>query len=580
MPLQIYYQISAPHPATHYLEVKMHISLWDQDVLDLKLPVWTPGSYLVREYARHLEQFQVNGGLTWRKMSKNHWQIQTPGIDSITVQYQVYANELSVRTNHVDEQHIYINGAATFLYIPRWRPLSSELEIIPPHTDWQITTALEPFGANRFLALDYDTLVDSPIEIGTHRIYEFTVQDIPHQLAVWGKLNCDVDKLTQDITKIIEIEAKLFGDLPYDNYLFLLHLTTQGYGGLEHKNCCSLIYSEKGISSLEKYQRFLNLVAHEFFHLWNVKRIKPVEFIPYDYDQENYTESLWFCEGTTSYYDLVIPWRAGIYDAKQFLKLLGEEITRYYQTPGREVQTLSEASFDAWIKYYRRDGNSPNSQISYYLKGALVTFLLDLKIRKKYQNQNSFDDVMRKMWQDFGREEVGFSPTQLYETIEAVLAEDLAEFWQNYINGLTPLPLAETLHDFGLELQEIPGKIPFLGIIVEPGRCVVKHVLRHSPAWRAGIEVGDEIVALNAQRVKPENWSELLGDVRPNSGLDGESSLSLTVYRGNRVLCYDELTLGEPVPERYQIQPMAQPTPAQQALGTGWLGTLAFCHQT
>ncbi len=573
MPLPICYQISAPHPATHYLEVKIHINLWDQDVLDLKLPVWTPGSYLVREYARHLEQFQVSGGLPWRKISKNHWQISTPGIQSISVQYQVYANDLSVRTNHVDEQHIYINGAATFLYIPRWRSLSSELEIIPPHADWQITTALEPCGNHRFLALDYDTLVDSPIEIGTHTIYEFAVRDIPHRLAVWGKLNSDVEQLQQDLIKIIETEAELFGGLPYDNYLFILHLTTQSYGGLEHKNCCSLIYSQQGMGSRPKYQRFLNLVAHEFFHLWNVKRIKPAEFIPFDYDQENYTESLWFCEGTTSYYDLVIPWRAGIYDARQFLKLLGEEITRYYQTPGREVQSLSEASFDAWIKYYRRDGNSPNSQISYYLKGALVTLLLDLKIRKKYQNRRSFDDVMQKMWQNFGQEEVGFTPTQLYATIQAVLAEDLTEFWQSYVTGLTPLPLGEALTDFGLELQQIAGKTPFIGIILEANCNVVKQVVRHSPAWWVGIDPGDEIVALGGQRLKREQWLEQLQAIAP-----GET-VELSLFRRDELRHYS-LRLAQPQPEGYQVEVMTQPTPAQQALGTGWLGTLAFCQQT
>ncbi len=551
----------------------MQINSWDQDVLDLKLPVWTPGSYLVREYARHLEQFQVLGGLTWQKLSKNHWQIQTPGIDTITVQYQLYANELSVRTNHVDAEHIYLNGAATFLYIPRWRHLPSQVAIIPPYPDWQVTTALELCGNNRFLALDYDTLVDSPIEIGCHQVYEFNVQKIPHRLAVWGKLNCDVEQLQNDLIKIIETEAELFGTLPYDNYLFLLHLTTQGYGGLEHKNCCSLIYSQKDMGVPAKYQRFLNLVAHEFFHLWNVKRLKPAEFIPFDYDQENYTPSLWFCEGTTSYYDLVIPWRAGIYDAKQFLKLLAEEITRYYQTPGREVQSLSEASFDAWIKYYRRDANSPNSQISYYLKGALVTLLLDLQIRKKYQNQRSFDDVMQKMWQSFGQQEIGFTPAQLYETIQAVLDEDLTDFWHNYITGLTPLPLADTLRDFGLELRPIPGKTPFLGIILEANRNVVKQVVRHSPAWWVGIDPGDEMVALGGRRVKREQWSEQLQEFAV-----GET-VELAIFRQDQLRSYP-VTLAAPQPEGYQLEAMAQPSPTQQALGTGWLGNLAFCPQT
>lgn len=264
MPSPICYQISVPHPATHYVQITLHIQGWDQDELDLKLPVWTPGSYLVREYARHLEQFSVSGGLSWEKVSKNHWRIQTAGVHQITVQYHIYANELSVRTNHVNEEHLYLNGAATFLSIPSWRHLPSEVEIILPYADWQVTTTLTPLGNQRFLARDYDTLVDNPIEAGRQAVYEFRVQNIPHRLAVAGQLNRDVHQLIQDITKIIEATAKLFGTLPYDQYLFLLHLTTQGYGGLEHQNCCSLIYSEKGMGNPEQYQKFLNLIAHEF----------------------------------------------------------------------------------------------------------------------------------------------------------------------------------------------------------------------------------------------------------------------------------------------------------------------------
>ncbi len=573
MSAPICYRISAPSPATHYVQVILQIHGWDQEVLDLKLPVWTPGSYLVREYARHLEQFSVRGGLSWQKVSKNHWQIHTPGVNQITVEYQIYANELSVRTNHVNEEHLYLNGAATFLAIPNWRHLPSEVEMILPYADWRVTTTLEPLGHQRFLARDYDTLVDNPIEAGRQAVYEFTVQDIPHRLAVWGQLNCDANRLIQDIIKIIEATAQLFGPLPYDQYLFLLHLTTQGYGGLEHQNCCSLIYSEKGMGNPEQYQKFLNLIAHEFFHLWNVKRIKPAEFVPFDYDRENYTTSLWFCEGTTSYYDLVMPWRAGIYDAKEFLKLLGEEISRYYQTPGRDVQSLSEASFDAWIKYYRRDANSYNSQISYYLKGALVTLILDLKIRRKYQNQRSFDDVMQKMWQKFGQTEIGFTPTELSEIMTTVLAEDLTDFWQNYIHGLTPLPLAETLEDFGLELQEIPGKIPFLGITLEPGRCVVKQVLRHSPAWWVGIDPGDELIAVSGRRVRPEHWPELLQEFAPGQ------TVQLSLCRWEQIRNYNVI-LADPQPERFAVAPMAKPTPTQQELRTGWLGNLAFCPET
>ncbi|MCS7293242.1 MAG: M61 family metallopeptidase [Gloeomargarita sp. SKYBB_i_bin120] len=569
MTLRIRYRISAPYPATHYVHIQMNVDGWNQDTLDLRLPVWTPGSYLVREYAKHLENFRVNHGLPWRKVSKNHWRIQTAGVSDIEVHYDLYANDLSVRTNHVDDTHLYLNGAATFLFIPDARHLPCEITIEPPYPDWRVSTALEPLGDYCFRALDYDMLVDSPIEVGQQAIYPFTVRGIAHELAVWGTLPVDAQPLLQDISKIVETAANIFGGLPYQQYLFLLHLPMQGYGGLEHANCCSLLYSRRQLTRPEGYQRFLNLVAHEFFHLWNVKRIKPAELVPFDYDQENYTTSLWFCEGVTSYYDLVIPWRAGLYDAKRFLELLSEEITRYYQTPGRDVQSLTEASFDAWIKYYRRDANSVNSQVSYYLKGALVTLLLDLRIRQHHQNQRSFDDVLQKMWREFGAGQMGFTPAQLYQVIQAVAGQDLRDFWRDYIEGVAPLPLAEALADFGLALQAVPGKAPFTGIALEAGRTTVKQVLRHSPAWWAGIDAGDELVAVNGQQVRPETWPELLNQWRP-----GET-VTVTLVRREELRQYP-VTLQAPAPERYQIRPLDNATDGQRSLGLGWLGAAGF----
>ncbi|MEN9250070.1 MAG: PDZ domain-containing protein [Gloeomargarita sp. GXS_bins_116] len=569
MTLAIRYHITAPHPATHYVHIELTVRGWQQDILELSLPVWTPGSYLVREYAKHLENFRVAGGLPWRKVSKNRWQIQTQGLDPIRVYYDLYANDLSVRTNHVDATHLYLNGAATFLSVPAARDVPHEVVLALPHPDWRISTVLPALGPGHFRAPNYDALVDSPIEAGRQAIYPFTVRGIPHELAVWGPLPVEAPRVLQDITRIIEAEAELFGGLPYDRYLFLLHLPLQGYGGLEHKNCCSLLYSRRQLTRPEGYQRFLNLVAHEFFHLWNGKRIQPAEFIPLDYDRENYTTSLWFCEGTTSYYDLVMPWRAGLYDAKRFLELLSEEITRYFQTPGRETQSLAEASFDAWIKYYRREANSINSQVSYYLKGALVTLLLDLRIRWRHDNRRSFDDVMRKMWREFGQTGQGFTPEQLFQVIQAVAGEDLGDCWREAIEGTAPLPLAETLAAFGLELQAVPGQVPYSGLVLETGRTRVKYVLKHSPAWWAGLDPGDELVAVNNQQVRGETGGDWWQSWRP-----GETVTITYLRREELHQC--TLTLQDPQPERYRLQPLTQPTAEQRRLGVGWLGAALF----
>jgi len=433
---RIFYQVSMSQPTSHLFEVTLTIDNWQENQLDLKMPVWTPGSYLVREYSRNLQDFTAQNNqnktrLIFQKVSKNHWQIEIEHATSITIFYRIYAHELSVRTNHLDDSHGYFNGAALFLYIPGLELLPSVLEIIPPQANWKVTTPLESLEGkkNTFLVPDFDTLVDSPVEVGTHQCYEFQVRKKIHRLAVWGKGNIDAEKVIRDMEKIIEVEADLYGGLPYDNYVFLLHLSNNGFGGLEHKNSCTLNYSRFGFRDSEKYNRFIQLVAHEFFHLWNVKRIRPKALEKFDYEQENYTPSLWFSEGTTSYYDLLIPLWAGLYNSKIFLDNLGKEITRFLVTPGREVQPLAESSFDAWIKLYRRDTNSDNSQMSYYLKGELVSLLLDLLIRDHTQNQRSLDDVMRQMWEKFGKTEIGFTENQLKEVIESVADSDLTDFF-------------------------------------------------------------------------------------------------------------------------------------------------------
>ncbi|MEB3311374.1 MAG: M61 family metallopeptidase, partial [Snowella sp.] len=523
----ITYQVAMPQPTSHLFEVTLQIENWQEKYLDLKMPVWTPGSYLVREYARHLQDFiakdqETGEKLSFEKRSKNHWQIETKETQHISVSYRIFAYELSVRTNHLDDSHGYFNGAALFCFIPGYESTPILLEIIPPKSDWQVATALEKVEGktNTFWVPDFDTLVDSPVEVGTHQYYEFQIRGKSHQLAIWGTGNLDPSKLLKDIEKVIEVEGNLFNGLPYDNYLFLLHLSNNGFGGLEHKNSCTLNYSRFGFRDTDKYNRFIQLVAHEFFHLWNIKRIRPKALEIFDYEQENYTPSLWFSEGTTSYYDLLIPLRAGIYNSKTFLTNLSKEITRFLLTPGRNVQPLAESSFDAWIKLYRRDANSDNSQMSYYLKGELVSLLLDLLIRDRFQNQRSLDDVMRLMWEKFGQSEIGFTPEQLKEVIESVAEVDLMDFFQTYLEETTEIPFNDYLNRFGLKLQPVieGNTTPYTGMRVqsEQGKEVVKFVAMGSPAQKAGISPEDELLAIDGIKVTAEQLNERLKDYQAN----------------------------------------------------------------
>lgn len=569
----LHYTVALPQPANHLFEVSFEIQGWSKDVLDLKFPVWTPGSYLVREYARHLQGFTALDGqrqpLPWHKVGKNHWQVTAQGHSTLTIQYRIFANELTVRTNHLDITHGYFNPAAMFFRVPGWQDQAIAITILPP-PNWHVSTPLTATSQpNTFIAATFDELVDSPFEIGTHTLYDFEVLGKPHQFAIWGEEeNINIERLLADTQKIVETEAAIFEGLPYDRYLFLLHLSANGYGGLEHKSACSLIYSRFGLRSEDNHQKFMSLVAHEFFHLWNVKRIRPKGLEVFDYDQENYTDSLWFCEGTTSFYDLVIPLRAGIYDAKCYLNKVSEAITQLQTIPGRKVQPVSESSFDAWIKLYRPDANSRNAQVSYYLKGELVSLLLDLIIRAQHKNRRSLDDVMRQLWQQFGVPEVGFTRDQLKAIFESVAEIDLSAFWASYIDGTAELPFDEVLAPFGLTLKgEVSNPVPYLGLTVktEHGAAVIKFVEAGSPAEQAGVEPGDELLAISNFRVSADQLNDRLQHYQP------QDTLAITVFHQDILREY-AVTLGEPLLNRWTLQPVAQPTAAQQELFQGWLG--------
>jgi predicted metalloprotease with PDZ domain len=602
----IHYSVAMPNPESHLFEVTLRVQGWSEPVLDLKMPVWTPGSYLVREYARHLQDFRSQSGdraLPWRKVSKNHWQIETNSVSDVTVCYQIFANELTVRTNHLDSTHGYFNPAALCFFLPGFERNCYRVTVVPPQPQWRTVTTLPTVAGDNltFAAADFDTLVDSPFEIGYHESYDFEVMGKPHQLVVWGQGNLEPERAIRDIKKVIEVEAEMFGGLPYDRYVFLLHLSGSGFGGLEHKDSCTLNYSRFGFRVKDKYERFIQLVAHEFFHLWNVKRIRPKALEVFDYEQENYTPSLWFSEGTTSYYDLVIPYRAGIYNVKGYFQNLAKEITRLQTTPGRNVQPASESSWDAWIKLYRRDANSDNSQISYYLKGELVSFLLDLLIRAKHGNARSLDDVMRLMWQQFGgyyaenddfalksgtdaqpahltsngqlnshsrTAEIGFTPEQLQSAIESVADMDLSDFFARYVDGTEELPYNQYLEPFGLQiLVDESDQTPRIGWMLgaENGRQMVKFVEAESPAQLAGIDAGDELLAIAGFRVNAEQVAERLKDYQPGD------TVEVTVFHQDELRSCP-VTLAKPRPGRYSIVPVDRPSAIQKQNFTGWLG--------
>ncbi|MGQ0504287.1 MAG: M61 family metallopeptidase, partial [Myxococcaceae bacterium] len=409
----MHYRVELTNPHAHLVEIEARFPC-SGPTLDLVLPVWTPGSYLVREYARHVQGVTATGSgqphptdatgngqaLRVERTDKRTFRVHCEGASAVVVRYRVYANELSVRTSHFDDSHAALNGASLFLYSEALRDQPHRVEIVAPES-WTTFVAL-PFENNAYVAKDYDELVDSPFEVGPHQPIEFVAAGVPHQAVFWGGETLDVTRVKAELKRVCEQEAKLFGGLPMQRYLFLVYLTERGRGGLEHQASTALLFSRSAISTPKGWEDFLTLVAHEYFHLWNVKRIKPKAFVPFDYAQEQYTQLLWAFEGTTSYYDNLFVRRAGLMSANRYLARLGETVTSLQTTPGRKTQTLADASLVAWIKQYRPDESSVNTAISYYLKGELVSLLLDLTLRAATQDAKGLDDLMRLLWQRYG----------------------------------------------------------------------------------------------------------------------------------------------------------------------------------
>jgi predicted metalloprotease with PDZ domain len=568
--VEIAYTLSSPEPATHLYRVRMRV----RDLpagrphVDLVMPVWTPGSYMVREFARHVQEFATlpSGAAPaprWEKVDKNTWRVYAPGT-ALEVAYTVYANELSVRTSHLDDTHGYVNGASVFMYADGFRdgPATVTLEL---PKGWDVATSLDrvPGSGFVFRAPDYDTLVDSPIESGVFRRVEFEAIGKPHTIAIWGDGNYDAARLADDFKKIVDVTASVFdGALPYDRYVFVVHLFPGGNNGLEHKNSTTVEASPFAFRKKESYQAFLGLVAHEFFHVWNVKRIRPAALGPFDYEAENYTKMLWLMEGTTDYYASVILRRAGLTSQEDYDKELAKLIQTHEETPGRRRMSLEEASFDAWIKYYRRNEHSVNSQVSYYQKGQLVSAMLDLEIKGRTNGAKSLDDVMRYLWTTYGIKDVGMPEGSVEAAVEAAIGGSFDDFFDKYVRGTADIDYDAFLKHAGLRLvREVkkddaridpsrPGAWLGANVADVDGKTIVRSVLEGSPAWTGGLNAEDQLLALDGVRVTAAQLGEMLADRSPGD------KVILTVFRRDDLRTL-KVVLGERPPDTYRIEKAA-----------------------
>lgn len=538
--------------------------------IEAVMPVWTPGSYLVREYARCVEGARVSHG-TVRKIRKNAWELTHGGVTEVTLTYELYCNDLSVRTNHVDQGHLFLNGAATFTFAAHAPEEGAEVTLEVPDA-WKVACSLPRAGSNPrvFLARNYDELVDAPIHAGHTSSRSFEVEGKPHELAIWGEApNANWDDIVRDTKTIIETESKMLGGLPYEQFTFMWLLAPKNRGGLEHESSTVLTIPPASFDDRRGYLDVMSLVAHEFLHLWNVKRIRPEGLTPYRYEQENYTRSLWWFEGGTSYLDWRILRMAGLCTVDEYLDHLGDEISRLEDTPGRMLQSASEASFDAWIKLYRADENTINSTISYYLKGEIICALLDVEMRVRSKGERGIDHVLAELWRAYGKEGRPVPENGLFDVFDRVAGVSMRDVLEPWVDGREELPIDVVLAKMGLEVRrESNGRRGrgALGVRLRTsdGRAMITSVLRGRAAQKAGLDAGDEIVAIAGRRIEQGKIEPVLNGHAPGTAVD------LVISRDGALRTMS-VTLDEPARDRIKIGLAEGASTAQKNMLQAWL---------
>lgn len=571
----IRYALSFPAPETHYVEVEASYPTEGAPHVELMMAVWTPGSYLVREYARHVEGVEVVGATGSsvagvEKTAKNRWRVPTGGEARVTVRYRVYGREMSVRTNWIEQGFALLNGAPTFLTPVDGLQRPHRVSLTLP--DGWATAVSGMHGAGSatdpFRAANFDVLVDSPIVAGSPAIHEFDVDGTPHLLVnVNEDASWDGARAATDVAAIVRAHRDMWGSLPYERYVFLNVITEAG-GGLEHANSTVLMTSRWAMGTRQDYLNWLNLVSHELFHAWNIKRLRPRALGPFDYERENYTPSLWVAEGFTTYYGDLLVRRAGLASPPEYLAFLSDEIRTLQTTPGRLVQPVGQASFDAWIKYYRPDENTRNTAVSYYTKGAVIAAVLDARIRAATGNARSLDDVMRRLFERHAGA-TGFTEDELRAVVSEVAGSDQRDWLARAVDRTDELDYTPLLDTFGLQFAPADPDLSrgWLGLETRDtdGRLVVTRVVRDTPGFEAGFNVDDEILAIDDYRVRADQWSRRLLQYPPSREAE------VLVARREKLLRLP-VTFGADPGNAWRLRVRPNVTAGQRAALSAWLG--------
>ena len=573
----ICYTIHPSDPEAHRFTVTCRVPHPDPAGQCFALPAWIPGSYLIRDFARHIVAIRAESEgkpVSLNKLDKHTWQARPLAVGRpLSVTCEIHAWDLSVRGAHLNATHAFFNGTSVFLRAIGQEDAPCLVDIQPPEgrsfASWRVATALEPargepgaakrHGFGVYRAACYDELIDHPVEMGAFTLARFVACGVTHDIAITGRHDCDVERLTADLKRICAWQIRFFGEpAPMKRYVFLVTAVGEGYGGLEHRASIALLCSRndlpyRGMRGVpEGYRTFLGLCSHEYFHTWNVKRIKPAAFVPYDFNRENYTTQLWAFEGITSYYDDLALLRSGVIDRNDWLELLAKTISNVQRTPGRSRQSLAESSFDAWSKFYRPDENTPNVVVSYYAKGALVALALDLTLRSKTANRVSLDDVMRELWRHHGQTGIGVGEDDLRCIAERLSGVDLRRFFADFVHGTRELPLKSLLAEFGIRLDWEAAKTPSLGIktVTEGDSIRLATVFDDGAAQAAGLASGDVLIALDGLRVTPASLERMLARYHPGD------ILKIHAFRRDELM---EFSLRLTAPDRDTAQLTALP---------------------
>ncbi len=571
-PAKISYNVTFPQVQAHYVDVEMNIEHLNQPTLVLKMPVWTPGSYLVREFAKSVEGFTVSANgkeISFVKTRKNWWSINTKGLNHVTIKYKVYCFEVSVRTAFVDISHAFLSTSGIFMYPEGMLNQPSTIHIAPFGGWDKVSTSLDMVNNDPFTvhAPNYDILFDSPIEVGNQDVFGFDAAGVHYQVAMYGGGNYDKEKLKTDIAKIVEQETSVYGENPNKHYVFIVHNYLRGGGGLEHLSSTVLGASRDAYGTPRGYQNFLSLVAHEHFHLWNVKRLRPIALGPFDYDNENYTTDLWIAEGFTAYYEDIILRHANLIDADNYLGVMANDINQVENTPGKKFQSIADASYDAWIKAYRPTENSNNSTISYYSKGSVAAMLLDLEIINDSHTKYSLDDVMKYMYQEYYKTlKRGYTDAEFKKGLEKFAGKNLDDFYKKYVYGVADVDYNKYLGYAGYQITDEAANTndPSLGIMTANtgGKIFVTSVLRDGTAWVDGINVNDEIISVDGTPVTDAN------NILANKKVGDK--LSITITRDGLSLVLP-VTLLKNALVKYKIETVANPSAQQLKVRNKWL---------